>query len=90
MANAREPVTLVRSPTLTKTLPGCGMTTGSRPDSLVSRGTAGMTRGVAAWTVWLIARTWAGVVPQQPPTMLTRPSAANARSADEVSAAVSS
>ncbi len=31
-ANLREPVTFVRSPTFTKTLPGCGIASGSRPD----------------------------------------------------------
>ena len=35
LANLREPVTFVRSPTLTKTLPGCGIVSGSRPDRRV-------------------------------------------------------
>ena len=41
-------------------------------------------------TAWLIARMWSGVVPQQPPSRLTRPLAANSLSNSAVSSAVSS
>ena len=47
-ANLREPVTLVRSPTLTKVLPGGGMTTGSRPDRRVVAGGSAIGRGGSA------------------------------------------
>ncbi len=78
-ANLREPVTFVRSPTLTKALPGGGMTTGSSPDSRVAGGTAGIARGASPATAAAIAATWAGVVPQQPPATLSSPCSAHSR-----------
>ena len=44
-ANLREPVTFVRSPTLTKALPGGGITTGSRPERRVVPVGSGIWRG---------------------------------------------
>ncbi len=90
LANLREPVTFVRSPTLTKTPPGCGIDTAWRPDSRVLRSTTGISRGAMPATASATARTCAGVVPQQPPTMLTRPSRANWPSSSAVVAAPSS
>ena len=75
-ANFREPVTFVRSPTLTKTLPGWGIASGSRPDRRVFGSISGSSRGGRPATASAIARTWAGVVPQQPPAMLSSPSRA--------------
>ena len=72
-ANFREPVTFVRSPTFTNTLPGCGIASGSRPDSRVFGSISGSSRGGRPATASAIALTWAGVVPQQPPAMLTQP-----------------
>ena len=78
--NCAEPVTLVRSPTLTKLLSGV-ICSGSRPLRRVWRGRLVMRRPPVAAraaaahraTAAAIARMCAGVVPQQPPTMLSRP-----------------
>jgi hypothetical protein len=76
-----EPVTLVRSPIIWKfESPRIGSV--SRPEKKVvrARGSAsgaGSGRGRTLATDSAIARMWAGVVPQQPPTMLTRPLVAN-------------
>ena len=75
-ANFREPVTFVRSPTFTKTLPGWGIATASRPDSRVFGSISGGCRGGRPATASAIAFTWAGVVPQQPPAMFSSPSRA--------------
>ena len=88
-ANAREPVTLVRSPTLTKRESG-PISTASRPASLVRRGSLGTARGAIPRTAAATARTCAGVVPQQPPTRLTSPSRANPPRTLAVSAGASS
>ncbi len=73
-----DPVTFVRSPTTTNPVSG-PITNGSRPEKrgLVSR--AGTCRGGSPSTARAIACVCSGVVPQQPPTRLTRPSSANAR-----------
>ena len=47
-ANLREPVTLVRSPMLTKAPPGIGMVSGSRPARWVAVPRSGMARGAIA------------------------------------------
>ena len=88
-ANALEPVTLVRSPTLTKS-ESSSMLKGSRPERRVATGMTGGTRGVSGRTASAMARMWAGVVPQQPPAMLTRLACANSFSRAEVMAGVSS
>ncbi len=89
-ANLREPVTLVRSPTLTKTPPGCGMVWTWSPDRRVLRSMTGIARGATPATASAIARTWAGVVPQQPPAMLMSPSRAYWPSSSAVVAGPSS
>ena len=67
LAKRRDPVTLVRSPTFTNSESGV-MVSGSRPDSCVYRGSLGTLRGVRPAAAAAMARMWAGVVPQQPPT----------------------
>ena len=89
-ANLREPVTLVRSPTLTKALPGGGMTTGRRPARRVAGGIAGTARGGRPATAAAIAVMCAGVVPQQPPATLSRPCSAHSRVAAAIASGVSS
>ena len=75
-----EPVTFVRSPTMTKFDSG-KMRNGSRPLRRVSLSPPGTRLGVCPSVAAVIAFTCSGVVPQQPPTMFTSPSCANPRSA---------
>jgi hypothetical protein len=77
-AKRAEPVTLVRSPTFTKSDSG-PTARGSSPDRRRRVGRSGMTRGGSPATVSAMARMWEGVVPQQPPTMLAKPASANSR-----------
>jgi hypothetical protein len=77
LANFAEPVTLVRSPTLTKFESG-PMFSGSRPAG-GSASAIGDRRGGTPATASAMARMCAGVVPQQPPTMLSSPLSANSR-----------
>ena len=70
-ANFLEPVTLVRSPIIRK-LESDRRVNASWPLSLVSGGTAGTSRGAAFSAAWAIAAIYSGVVPQQPPMMLTQ------------------
>ena len=51
---------------------------------------SGTTRGVAPATASATAATWSGVVPQQPPTMLTSPAWANSPTTAAVSEGPSS
>ena len=83
-ANLREPVTFVRSPTLTKALPGGGMTSGARPDRRVVPAGGGIGRGGNPATALAIAATWAGVDPQQLPATLRRPCLAHSPSASAI------
>ena len=76
--NFGEPVTLVRSPTLMKLVSG-RRTRASRPLKREYASTLGGTRGGRLRTASAMAWTWSGVVPQQPPTMLTKPLSANSR-----------
>ncbi len=76
LANLRDPVTLVRSPTFTKMLSG-PMARGSNPLSRRRGGGEAGTRGGSPATASAMALMWAGVVPQQPPTRLTSPLSAN-------------
>ena len=71
-AKRGEPVTLVRSPTFTKRESGATFR-GSRPASRVTGARSGGTRGATPATASTSARMWPGVVPQHPPTTLTRP-----------------
>ena len=72
MANFFEPVTFVRSPIMMKLLSGRSVS-GSRPLKRVSGSMRGRVRGGLSATASAIARMWAGVVPQQPPTMFSQP-----------------
>ncbi|MCY1309892.1 hypothetical protein D9M70_600330 [compost metagenome] len=88
-ANAFEPVTLVRSPTLTNS-ESSSMVNGSRPDRRCATFTSGSARGVVSSSSAAMAAMWSGVVPQQPPATLMKPASANSRSRAEVSAGSSS
>ena len=87
-AKRREPVTLVRSPTTRNA--DSGRTSGSVPARRSLGEGAGGWRGRVPFTALRTARMWSGVVPQQPPTKLTRPSAASAPSAAAVTSGASS
>ena len=63
---------------------------GSSPESLRIGSRCGGTRGGMPSTASATAEMCAGVVPQQPPTMLTKPLAANSPSTDDVSTGPSS
>ena len=76
--NRAEPVTFVRSPIITNPVSG-PISNGSSPLQRVRATRAGIARGAIPSTAAAIWRTCSGVVPQQPPTMLTRPSSAKAR-----------
>ncbi len=88
-ANAFEPVTLARSPTLTNRLSSLTFS-GSSPESLSTRSAAGTARGASPSIARAISATCSGVVPQQPPATLTKPASANSRSKLEVISGVSS
>ena len=75
--NLAEPVTLVRSPIITNPVSPV-IVNGSSPDSRVTRpGRAAAERRGHDRTAAAISAMCAGVVPQQPPTMFTMPSAEN-------------
>ncbi len=80
---------LVRSPTFTKRL-SSAMANGSRPDRRSAGTTTAGSRRSRPSTAWAIAAMWAGVVPQQPPRMLTKPASANSLTMPAVSSGVSS
>src|SRR2546426_4204111 len=89
LANMGEPVTLVRSPMLTKLVSG-RIVNGSRPlNRVYGSGQAG-TLGLQSRTASAIAAIWAGVVPQHPPTRLSQPFAANSRRSSAMISGVSS
>ena len=67
---------LVRSPTLTNGMSSVSAN-GSSPESSRRGVRVGTTRGVSPTTASAIAPMCGGVVPQHPPTMLTRPASAN-------------
>ena len=67
---------LVRSPTFTKRLSSV-IVNGSRPDSRMAGATSAGSRRSLPSTACAIAAMCAGVVPQQPPTRLTKPASAN-------------
>ncbi len=66
------------------------MVKGSRPDRRQALGMSGITRGGYLPTASAIAWICAGVVPQQPPTMLRKPEAANSSTTAAISAGLSS
>jgi hypothetical protein len=74
---------LVRSPTLTNGISGVSVN-GSSPDSRSSGLISGIARGVLPRTASAMARMCSGVVPQQPPTMLTSPARRTRRDARHV------
>jgi hypothetical protein len=80
---------LVRSPTFTNRLSSSTLS-GSRPDRRSAGRTSGGVRGAASSTAAAMAAVCAGVVPQQPPTRLTKPASANSPSTAAVSAGASS
>ncbi|MNC87959.1 hypothetical protein D3C83_37370 [compost metagenome] len=63
---------------------------GSSPDSRSLWSGAGILRGGSVFTARAMAPICSGVVPQQPPAMLTKPASANSFSSDEVMSGVSS
>ena len=89
-ANLREPVTLVRSPTLTKAPPGIGIVRGSRPARWVAVPRPGMARGTMPATAAAMAAVCSGVEPQQEPATLSRPARAHSPRAAATSAGDSS
>ena len=88
-AKRRDPVTLVRSPIMVKLASGRRIS-GSRPARRVSPSGCGMGRGALPSAAAATARMWSGVVPQQPPMMLTKPLAANSPSSAAVCSGSSS
>ena len=80
---------LVRSPTLTNRLSSV-MVTGSSPESRSAGAISGTTRGATPLAASAIAAMCSAVVPQQPPTMLTRPLVANSPSTPAMWPGVSS
>ncbi|OPZ48800.1 MAG: hypothetical protein BWY91_03151 [bacterium ADurb.BinA028] len=84
-----EPVMLVRSPTLTNS--DCSsIVNGSNPASRVADGTSGTERGGIPATAATNCATCSGVVPQQPPMMLTRPDDANSPTTPDMVSGLSS
>ena len=84
-----DPVTLVRSPTLTNRLSG-PMVKGSSPDRRVRLGSSGRRRGPCLPTASTMARMCEAVVPQHPPARLIQPLAANSPSTSAMCSGVSS
>ena len=89
LRNFAEPVTFVRSPILTNGMSPVSVN-GSSPDRRIRGGISGIGRGALPATAAAIARICAGVVPQQPPTTLTRPASANSASMAAVASGLSS
>ena len=85
----RDPVTLVRSPTTMNVVSG-RISRGSRPLNCEKLGASTCGRGDTPSTAFAIARMWSGVVPQQPPTRLTKPSLAKPPTSAAVCSGVSS
>ena len=79
----------MRSPMFTK-FEVCVIVSGSRPERRSADGGADLWCGVRPRTDSAIAAMCAGVVPQHPPTMLSKPAAANSRNTLEVYSGVSS
>ena len=82
-----EPVTLVRSPTLTNS-ESVSILNGSRPDKRQARLRSGIERGAISRTESAIARICSGVEPQQPPIILTSPLEANSLTISDISCGV--
>ncbi|SVK52953.1 Uncharacterised protein [Acinetobacter baumannii] len=84
--NRAEPVTLVRSPTLTNRVLA-SMVNGSRPARRQATGISGSRRGGTPSTALAIAAICSGVVPQQPPIILRKPACAHSPTWRAISAA---
>ena len=80
---------LVRSPTLTNSDSAVRLS-GSSPESRHAGATSTTSRGALSTTRAAICATCSGVVPQQPPSRLTSPSAANSSTTPAVSSGASS
>ena len=80
---------LVRSPTLTKRLSSV-IVNGSRPESRIPDSRSWVLRGCLSSTAEAMAAMWSGVVPQHPPTRLTKPASANSAMTSAVSSGCSS
>ena len=80
---------MVRSPTFTNKESSL-IKKDSRPESLVTTSTVGMSRGLIFFISFAIALICSGVVPQQPPAIFTKPLVANSLINDEVSFGFSS
>ena len=72
LANFIDPATFVRSPILMKFVSG-RITSGSRPASAVICLFSGTALGLCPAAREAMILIWSGVVPQQPPMMLTQP-----------------
>ena len=88
-AKRADPVTFVRSPTFTKFVSG-PMFAGSRPASRSIGAISGTVRGRTPCNACASAAMCAGVVPQQPPTMLSRPLPAHSAMCAAIVSGVSS
>ena len=86
LRNLAEPVTLVRSPTLMKGISSV-LVKGSNPDRRMSGAASGMARGLSFAAAVAIASICSGVVPQQPPRILTNPASANSPTITAISSA---
>nr|BFE73754.1 hypothetical protein GCM10020092_070550 [Actinoplanes digitatis] len=80
-------MTFVRSPIITNPVSG-PIANGSSPLNRVAPVGAAIARGAVARTASAIRAMCSGEVPQQPPTMLTRPDAANSATRAAVSSGV--
>ena len=89
LRNLAEPVTLVRSPTLTKRMSDVSVN-GSSPDSRRRGSISGTWRGAMPSIALAMAAIWSGVVPQQPPRMLTSPLSANSTTSPAMYSGLSS
>ena len=89
LRNFAEPVMLVRSPTL-RNSESSVTESGSRPDRRNAGVDSDGTRGASPSTVLAMWAMWSGVVPQHPPTRLTKPLSAKSRRIAAVSSGSSS
>ena len=84
-----EPVTLVRSPTLTNKLSEL-MVSASRPDKRQAMSFGLISRGAMLATASAIPLICAGVVPQQPPIIFKKPALAHSATCLSISSTVKS
>ncbi|KFD79249.1 hypothetical protein DA89_3430 [Vibrio paracholerae] len=81
-----EPVTLVRSPTLTNKVSG-PILSGSKPERRHSTFRSGRALGFTPSTALAMAAICSGVVPQQPPTKFKKPACAHSAICSAISSA---